>query len=295
MIIRNISNPIQETLKARERALSRKTKKPNESTEEGTLHYGDLATRSTFVTMASANGNGRIIQGGELQDGIKSRFGFDSQGGKEGAYLNRGMGSSGEGYRPISGISNISVIYKGGYKAIREATVSWVANSFTDLDDLTPAFLTVGKSVLLEWGWVFTNPKINRKILENSFIVRDASSFTFHPDVFQDPQARIEAADGNFDALFGTVSNFDYQLNDSGGFNCTTKIVSTGVNMFESQNSQANSPEVVTVDKQKENVTEKESKASMDGLVSSILNLEKIFFLEVAELQGDRYGWDGIS
>ena len=295
MIIRNISNSIQETLKNRERALSRKTIKPNESNEEGTLHYGDLASRSTFVTMASANGKGRIIQGGELQDGIKSKFGFDSTGGKDGVYQNLQMGSSGEGYRPISGISNISVIYKGGYKAIREATVSWVANSFTDLDDLTPAFLTVGKSVLLEWGWVFSNPKINRKILENSFIVRDVNTFTFHPDVFEDPQARIEAADGNFDALFGTVSNFDYQLNDSGGFNCTTKIVSTGVNMFESQNSQAKSPEVVTVDKQKENVTEKESKASMDGLVSSILNLEKIFFLEVAELQGDRYGWDGTD
>ena len=56
MIIRNISNPIQETLKARERALARKTAAPNASTEEGTLHYGDLATRSTFVTMASANG-----------------------------------------------------------------------------------------------------------------------------------------------------------------------------------------------------------------------------------------------
>ena len=138
-----------------------KTIKPNESNEEGTLHYGDLASRSTFVTMASANGKGRIIQGGELQDGIKSKFGFDSAGGKDGVYKNLQMGSSGEGYRPISGISNISVIYKGGYKAIREATVSWVANSFTDLDDLTPAFLTVGKSVLLEWGWVFSNPKIN--------------------------------------------------------------------------------------------------------------------------------------
>mgnify|MGYP003113954207 CR=1 FL=1 len=293
MIIRSISNAIQETLKNRERALARKTAVPNEATEEGTLHYGDLATRSTFVTMASANGTPQsrvIIQGGEVDRG--TQFGFDSSGNK-GVYQDFGSGYSGEGYRPISGINNISVIYKGGYKAIREATVSWVANSFADLDDLTPAFLTVGKSVLLEWGWVFSNPKINRKILENSFIVRELDTFTFHPDVFQDPQPRIEAAGGNFDVLFGTVSNFDYQLNDSGGFNCTTKIISTGVNMFDSQQSQPKTPEITTTPVSKEEFIEKQSKANMDGLVSSILNLEKIFFLKVAGLTGNRYGWDG--
>ena len=55
MIIRNISNAIQETLKARERALSRKRPNPNVGVIEGTLQYGDLASRSTFITMASAN------------------------------------------------------------------------------------------------------------------------------------------------------------------------------------------------------------------------------------------------
>jgi len=300
MIIRNISNPIQETLKARERALARKTAAPNASTEEGTLHYGDLATRSTFVTMASANGfeaERRIIQGGKLRNGVvpeapgTTSFGFDSNTGGR-SYSDLNMGVSGEGFRPISGINNISVIYKGGYKAIREATVSWVANSFADLDDLTPAFLTVGKSVLLEWGWVFSNTKINRKIEENSFIIRANDTFTFHPDVFEDPQPRIEASGGNFDVLFGTVSNFDYQLNDSGGFNCTTKIVSTGVNMFNSQNNQTNTPEIKTVKLTKEQRIENESKSNMDGLVSSVLNLEKIFFKKVGGLAGNVFGWD---
>ena len=300
MIIRNISNPIQETLKARERALARKTAAPNASTEEGTLHYGDLATRSTFVTMASANGfeaERRIIQGGKLRNGVvpeapgTTSFGFDSNTGGR-SYSDLNMGASGEGFRPISGINNISVIYKGGYKAIREATVSWVANSFADLDDLTPAFLTVGKSVLLEWGWVFSNTKINRKIEENSFIIRANDTFTFHPDVFEDPQPRIEASGGNFDVLFGTVSNFDYQLNDSGGFNCTTKIVSTGVNMFNSQNNQTNTPEIKTVKLTKEQRIENESKSNMDGLVSSVLNLEKIFFKKVGGLAGNVFGWD---
>ena len=300
MIIRNISNSIQETLKARERALARKVAPPNASTEEGTLHYNDIATRSTFVTMASANGepdNRRMIQGGEVID--NTPFGFDSDG-VDGVYQDFGLGYSGEGFRPISGITNISVVYKGGYKAIREATVSWVANSFSDLDDLTPRFLTVGKSVLLEWGWVFSNPKINRKIAENSFIVPILTeeavarrSFEFHPDIFEDPQARIEAAGGNFDVLFGTVSNFDYQLNDSGGFNCTTKIVSTGVNMFDSQKAQIGSPDISSVIKSKEEIVEKESKKNMDGLVSSILNLEKIFIMEVAGLKGNKFGWSG--
>ena len=294
MIIRNISNAIQETLKARERALSRKRPNPNVGVIEGTLQYGDLASRSTFITMASANGlpdQRRLIQGGEVIN--RTEFGFDSEG-FEGAYEEQGTGPGGEGFRPLSGIIDCEVSYKGGYKAIREATVNWVANSFNDLDDLTPNFLTIGKSVLLEFGWVFPNEKLNRKISENSFIVKEDKSFVFHNDIFEDPQSRIEAAGGNFDAIFGVISNFDYQLNESGGFNCTTKIISTGVNMFDSQKAKGTeSPNVKTTPEGSNSALQ--SKISQDGLIPAILNIEKIIFNKIANIPAVEIGNSGVS
>ena len=69
MIIKNISKPIQETLKARERALARKEHiQPNTETLEGALTLNDLASRTTFIRMVS-NKTGvakRVIQGGQL-------------------------------------------------------------------------------------------------------------------------------------------------------------------------------------------------------------------------------------
>ena len=54
MIIKNISKPIQQTLKARERALARKSEyTPLQQEIDGTLDISDLASRTTFIRMIS--------------------------------------------------------------------------------------------------------------------------------------------------------------------------------------------------------------------------------------------------
>ena len=148
--------------------------------------------------------------------------------------------------------------------------------------------------MLLEFGWVFPNEKLNRKISENSFIVKEDKSFVFHNDIFEDPQSRIEAAGGNFDAIFGVISNFDYQLNESGGFNCTTKIISTGVNMFDSQKAKGTeSPNVKTTPEGSNSALQ--SKISQDGLIPAILNIEKIIFNKIANIPAVEIGNSGVS
>ena len=74
MIIKNISKPIQETLKARERALSRKKPAMHEGVKiEGALELTDLASRTTFIRMISNKETPAIIQGGE-QDPVYHDF-----------------------------------------------------------------------------------------------------------------------------------------------------------------------------------------------------------------------------
>ena len=186
MIIKNIAKEIQEALKAKERAFSRKDPaflEGSQNLDPTALTYKDLASRTTFVRMISNKepGSIRIIQGGQLgnpeyaiqgqntggdpergeEAGTgqllqsaqivpisgtqKTKFGFNQSYIKNSKLLP---------YRPISGIKDISVEYKGGYKAIREATINWTVFSIEDLDSLTPHFLTIGKTVLLDWGWI---------------------------------------------------------------------------------------------------------------------------------------------
>ena len=47
--------------------------------------------------------------------------------------------------RPLAGIKDISVGYKGNLSAIREATINWVCWSFEDLERLSPHFFSHGK------------------------------------------------------------------------------------------------------------------------------------------------------
>ena len=85
-----------------------------------------------------------------------------------------------------------------------------------DLDDLTPHFLTVGKTVLLEWGWVMKNQK-----LESFF---NPITGEISEEAFSNPMPLILRNRGNYDAMAGVISNYEYTLNEAGGFNCTTTL-----------------------------------------------------------------------
>ena len=148
MIIKNIAKEIQEKLKAKEIAMSRKSLGANEEAGDN-LTYADMASRSTFVRMVSNKAQPVVIQGGVLDIDKKTKFGYSQ------IYEQKSNGQ----IRGMSGIKNISVEYQGGYKGIRKATVNWVVNSIDDLDLYEPHFLSIGKTVLLEWGWVYKDSK----------------------------------------------------------------------------------------------------------------------------------------
>jgi len=141
-------------------------------------------------------------------------------------------------YRPISGIKDMSVDYKGGgmrLGATRTGEINWTSWDFEQLQNLTPHFLQHGKTVLLEWGWsgvgvlrkvspidIFKNNTINfddDKILElNSTILTE-----------------IQKQNGHYDAMLGLIQNFTWTVRSDGGIDCTTNIIAPGVTLFQSQ------------------------------------------------------------
>lgn len=125
--------------------------------------------------------------------------------------------------RPISGIKDISVSYKGGLSAIREASINWTCWSFQDLNRLSPHFMAHGKGVLLEWGWSIPDAPDLDISNEEDMINGTAYSLL---------QNRIIENKGNYDAMAGVISNWEWSLREDGGIDCTTTIVSRGVNML---------------------------------------------------------------
>jgi len=140
--------------------------------------------------------------------------------------------------RPIPGIKSIDVSFKGGSRAMREATISWTCYDWGELDQLMPHFLAHGKTVLLEWGWVYGMDSLfNLPTLvdQNDKIIDDA---------FTDFSSRVIAGKGDFDVMVGVVKNFEFTTRSDGAFDCQTIISSVGVNLFSSplSNPEAKDP-----------------------------------------------------
>ena len=202
MFVKFISKNIQEKLKSKERALAWKTSNANAPVANGSLRPKDIMSRTTFVRMCSNKDKvaNIVISGGEIGTDGQMEFG-----------LQQLYKASSVGARPIAGIKNIEVIYKGSWKAIREATVNWTVSSIDDLERLTPYFLTVGKTVVLDWGWVNPSTKsFTQQLGSAPFITKENGKFKVNQDIFSNPQELIHKKGGDYDAIGGKVSNFEY-------------------------------------------------------------------------------------
>ena len=264
-----IAKPIQERLFEKMRVLGRSKKYIGQPSKADELQLQDMTTRTTFIRMTSGQENPVVMLGGELSDDGKMRAGFkdiySSRSFRESTATNpvlkervtpvemskASVASSGTAAinnplqtfevnvtggssimgRPMPGIKSIDVQFKGGVRALRTANISWTCWSFEDLDRLMPHFLAHGKTVALEWGWVYKKNQFKglQTLIKNDGKVDEEG--------FRDNRKTIFDNKGDFDFMVGVVKNFEYTTRDDGGFDCKTDIVSTGVNMLDSSYS----------------------------------------------------------
>jgi hypothetical protein len=126
--------------------------------------------------------------------------------------------------RPMPGLKDINVEYKGGLSAVREATINWTCWTFEDLEKLMPHFLAHGKGILLEWGWGMSS--VEQELMSGLDDMTNGKAYS-------NIQNKINELGGNYDGMAGIISNWEWTLRDDGGFDCTTTIVSRGVNVID--------------------------------------------------------------
>ena len=257
-----IAKNIQKRLFEKMRVLGREQSTSTNTPKNGELTHSDVVARSTFLRMTSGATNAVILMGGKLKDGGSMYGGYDDiygsrsykTGGKKGEGLEifdldetgeiigntieYGFGEtantqliSNKFKRPIPGVKSIDVQFKGGVRALREATISWTCWTWEDLDALENHFLAHGKTVMVEWGWVY-----NENTLKNlpNFLETDASGNRFiSSDSFTDYRNKIIEADGDFDMMVGIIKNFEWTTREDGGFDCQTILTSIGASIME--------------------------------------------------------------
>lgn len=158
-------------------------------------------------------------------------------------------------YRPAPGVKSLESEYTSTIYAQfnRKVTINFTCFSLEDLEILTQRFMTFNRVVYVQWGWA-TNEPIEPLINVETGLVNYSNEND--PENKKNEIVRLqelvwEKGKGNFDAVRGYVSEFNWTLRDDGGFDCTTTIVTTGVNLLDSSIGETNitNPELLNNEK----------------------------------------------
>jgi len=139
------------------------------------------------------------------------------------------------GIIPMPGIESLEVksLNRG---SLKKATVKLTAQTRNQLAVLDLLYMRLGYTVLIEWGNSIYLDKDGKLQKMYTSIIED-NKLWFNPTwsskrSFADITGQItkvrELYDGNFDALLGKVSNFNWSFNSDGSYNVELTIISLG-------------------------------------------------------------------
>lgn len=212
----------------------------NELTPEGYAKIEQaLLSRETSYTLSTtaAKSQDFILIGGtrsSSSDGLgQNRAGISLEGGTYDttkAYQNFN-GEYGLGFRPMPGITNLSISSKNPYGTLLTAQVDFKVFSLEDLEICELLFFRPGYTALLEWGHTLYLDSNGNLIKTNSSGLSDDEFFLPRNQQYIDERItkRRNDAEGNYDGMYGYITNFSFSLNEDGSYDCQVKIVSRGV------------------------------------------------------------------
>ena len=219
--------------------------------EEGTGFTPDLAKSNVL--------QGGVVSSNEENQSTTFRKGF-SETYKQGT-------TDQLGFKPMPGITSVTVDTGGKWQTSLEASVSFICYDLDQLNLMQRLYMSLGVTVFLEWGHY---PYIdNNGDLENNVQPINFFNYVKKRSLLKDVTKKREETNGNYDALVGTVYNFDWSSNPDGSYNCTTKILGPG-GMVESL--RINNPVQRDYDQSNDN----ESKKYTSQIENALIAIKKL-------------------
>lgn len=153
------------------------------------------------------------------------------------AYLNY----ESTGFRPMPGITQFNVESKNTYGTLMQATVNFTIWSREQLEDAELLYFRPGYTALLEWGHsVFLDNAGEKVIASEASTVPEGMFFKkFHQmdQIDEEIEKRRIKYQGNYEGMFGFITNFSWRFRPDGGYDCSVKIISRGIVLESIKNS----------------------------------------------------------
>ena len=213
--------------------------------EDGNPYFtevGDTLSRR-YILQAGLTDHSKVINQKDniftLREGL----------GPNGAY---GIGGTKDfGFRPMPGLTGLSIKTGGKLGTLREATIEFTCYNLEQLNIMDALYMKLGFSILIEWGHI---PYIdNNGVHQTTPVPMDFYGMNNKEQLMEEIQRKRVYHDGNYDAMWGTIKNFSYSFEGNGEFKCKVDLVGAG-DVLESLkiNQSGTSGESSTKDKDEE-------------------------------------------
>lgn len=172
-----------------------------------------------------------VLFGGTSKYLGNNSYGLRAGLGKDGAY---GILGNDEiqryGYKPMPGITSVTVDTQGKLGSLRSATINFKCWDKAQLDIIDALYFKLGFTMFLEWGHTFFYPA-------GSSTVQSTELYSIDPfrqnltkeEIGIQISKNIRQAEGNYDAMLGMVTNFNFSYNQDGGYDCTLRLMGLGI------------------------------------------------------------------
>ena len=206
------------------------------------IEVGDTLSRR-YILQAGLTDHSKVV---DQKDNI---FTLREGLGPNGAH---GIGGTKDfGFRPMPGLTGLSIKTGGKLGTLREATIEFTCYNLEQLNIMDALYMKLGFSILIEWGHI---PYIdNNGVHQTTPVPMDFYGMDNKEQLMEEIQRKRVYHDGNYDAMWGTIKNFSYSFEGNGEFKCKVDLVGAG-DILESLkiNQSGTSGESSTKDKDEE-------------------------------------------
>jgi hypothetical protein len=204
---------------------------------EEDLNYFKRLVGQEYITDSTSLAKNFILFGGTSKYLNKNSYQLRSGLGKDGAY---GMLGDKEiqdfGYKPMPGITSVTIDTQGRLGSVRAATINFKCWDKDQLDIIDALYFKLGFTMFLEWGhtYFYSNPDSTKNKTPDKIISTELYSIDPFQQNLTKEDINIKIAqnsrdtEGNYDAMLGMVTNFNFSYNQDGGYDCTLKLLGLG-------------------------------------------------------------------
>jgi hypothetical protein len=132
------------------------------------------------------------------------------------------------GYRPMPGITAMTIESTGRMGSLRQATVNFRVSDKMQLDVMDALYFRPGFTLLIEYGHAkYINNKGELKSTEELMIL-DPFETTDKEKIGIKISRNIQKSAGNYGGLLSIITSFNFSMTPDGGYDCVLKTIALG-------------------------------------------------------------------